>query len=646
MPPFLRRLSRPTIALVHDTTMAAASFLLSLYLRVGDEVFDYPAEFLLLGLSAFTAVAFAVLWRTGVHKAIWRYASLTDLLNIARTVTLVILVFLPVMFLTTRLADLPRSMVFINWFVLVSLLAGPRVLYRLLKDGRFDLRYDPAGDRRVPVLLAGAGDAAEMFIQATSRQRHADYRVVGVVDDSPSRIGRMIHGVEVMGALDRLPEVVARLEREGERPQRLVVSKPELSGPRLRAQVDEADRLGLAIARLPRLTEFRSADPERIEIRPIAIEDLLGRPQTVLDREAMQRLIAGRRVLVTGGGGTIGGELSRQIAELGPSHLTLTDSSEFNLYSIDLELGEHHGALSRRALLVDVRDRGRVMRVLAAERPELVFHAAALKHVPMVEADPAEGVLTNSIGTRNVAEACRAVGVRAMVLISTDKAVNPTNVMGATKRLAESYCQALDLVERAKAGGTRFVTVRFGNVLGSTGSVVPLFQRQLAAGGPLTVTHPEITRYFMTVREAVELVLQASALGAGEAAHAEGKIFVLDMGEPVKIADLARQMIRLAGLRAGRDVEIVYTGLRPGEKLSEELFHAAEALAPTTAKGVQLASPRTADHAFLARAMDELEALAETGDEPATLQLLQRLVGEFRPEPIADAPPSRAGSAE
>jgi O-antigen biosynthesis protein WbqV len=290
----------------------------------------------------------------------------------------------------------------------------------------------------------------------------------------------------------------------------------------------------------------------------------------------------------------------------------------------------------------DVRDRRRVDEVMAAERPELVFHAAALKHVPIVEANPCEGILTNVLGTRHVADACRAYGVDAMVMISTDKAVNPTNVMGATKRLAESICQALDLVESRRPHGTRFVTVRFGNVLGSTGSVVPLFQRQLATGGPLTVTHPEIERFFMTVREAVELVLQASALGLADGEE-RGKIYVLDMGQPVRIVDLARQLIRLAGLKPERDVAIVFIGLRPGEKLREELFHTGETPLPTKAQGILLAAPRTIDHAMLQRSLDELAEQARERHEGRALGLLAALVPEWEADVRHGESPSRYG---
>ncbi|MGH7007378.1 MAG: polysaccharide biosynthesis protein, partial [Stellaceae bacterium] len=440
---------------------------------------------------------------------------------------------------------------------------------------------------------------------------------------------REIGGVAVLGTLDALPRVVEQLAARGDKPQRLILTGRGIEGAAVRRLLDIAHELGIPLARLPRLTEFRDtrADETRT-IEPVAIEDLLGRPQTVLDRASMRALIAGRRVLVTGAGGTIGSELTRQIAAFGPARLALFDNGEFALYSIEREILERHPDVPRTALIGDVRDSRRVDAVLAAERPELVFHAAALKHVPMVEANPLEGVMTNVLGTRHMAEACRTHGVRAMVMISTDKAVNPANVMGASKRLAESICQALDVIEARRPSGTRFVTVRFGNVLGSTGSVVPLFQRQLAGGGPLTVTHPDISRYFMTTREAVELVLQASALAAADD-EARGKLFVLDMGEPVKIVDLARQMIRLAGKRPDREVKIEFVGLRPGEKLHEELFHEQEPPVPTRAPGIRLAAPRVIDYAMLARALDELAEHAHEGRVDRVLVVLCNLVPEY-----------------
>ena len=614
------------IAFAHDVAMAAIAYVLALWLRLGEDFARADAALLLGGCALFAAIAAAVFRWLGLYRGIWRFASFPDLARIMRASTLIVLFHLAAMFAFTRLEDYPRSALAIAWFVLILLLSGPRILYRLAKDGRFDLSGGAADPGRVPVLLVGAGAEAERFIEASERPG-APYAVVGLLDETGARRGRALRGLQVLGQVDELPLIVEQLAARDRKPQRIVVTRAEFAGERLEKLLDEGERLGIAVARLPRLTELRSAGQSRQDVRPIAIEDLLGRSQAVLDRAPVGALVAGRRVLLTGAGGSIGSELARQIADLAPAELVLLDSSEYALYAIDLEIGERQPALARRAVLADVRDRERLARAFAEARPELVFHAAALKHVPMVEAHPAEGALTNICGTRNVADLARAHGVAAMVAISTDKAVNPTNVMGATKRLAEAYCQALD--RAAGAGGTRYVTVRFGNVLGSTGSVVPLFQRQLAAGGPLTVTHPDMKRYFMTVREAVELVLQASALGTGDAAGTSGKLFVLDMGAPVRIADLARRMIRLAGLKPDRDVKIVFTGLRPGEKLAEQLFHAAEPLAPTTVAGIQLADPRVADAAALARGFDEIEALARAGDEAGLLAVLRRLVPEF-----------------
>jgi FlaA1/EpsC-like NDP-sugar epimerase len=628
---------RAALAFVHDTVMAALSFLLSMYLRLGGAIVGYQPRLTLIYVSSFTLIAAAVFLLTGLYRGIWRFASLPDLFNIARAVSLIVLVFLPVMFILTRLEALPRSTLLIDWFVLTALLGMPRLGYRLFKDRGLDHAFERATHRSVPVLLISAKEGADTFIREMTRDPRAAYRVVGALADTPSRVGRAIHGVPILGTIDQLETVIARLDRRGKRPEKLLITGQNLPGAQVRGLLSRADALAIPLARLPRLTDFqRRLDNPATAAEPIALEDLLGRPQAVLDREGMAQLVRGRRVLITGAGGTIGAELARQIAALAPNRLALVDYGESALYAIDMELSERFPEMLRLPFLRDVRERGQIDAVVAAEQPEIVFHAAALKHLPMVEANPIEGALTNVVGSRNVAESARAHGVPLVVMISTDKAVNPTSVMGATKRLAESFCQALDLDEARRHGpagpGTRFVTVRFGNVLGSTGSVVPLFARQLAAGGPLTVTDPEVSRFFMTVREAVELVLQAAALSpAADASDARGKIFVLDMGEPVKIVDLARQMIRLAGLRPDRDIKLEFIGLRPGEKLREELFHVAEAVIPTGNPAIRLAAPRTADYPMLARSIDELEEHARARREERVLQLLDRLVPEYRP---------------
>ena len=621
------RLSRANIAYAHDIFMAAVSLPLSLRLRMGPSIETVPTDFILQSTALFAIIAAAVFLPMGLYKGIWRYASMNDLIQITKAVTLAVLVFSLISFVVTRSEFLPRSLPVINWFVLMALLGGPRFIYRLVKDRHFELAVDSSGKSGIPVLLMGAGDEAETFIRAMRRQSGAAYRIVGVLDEKGRRVGRHIRDIPVLGTPVDLNAIMRRLALRGERPQRMIVTKAGLDPALMRELLDLAEAQGMTMARLPRLTAFHAGLGDEIEVKPVAVEDLLGRPQTVLDRPAMQELISGRRVLITGAGGTIGSELARQIAALGPAELGLVDSAEFNLYSIDLEIGEAAPEITRHAHLADVRNPTAMAAVFAGLKPELVFHAAALKHVPIVENHVAEAVQTNIAGSRNVADLCREHGTQIMVLISTDKAVNPTSAMGATKRVAESYCQALDRAH--DDGGCRFLTVRFGNVLGSTGSVVPLFERQLAAGGPLTVTHPDITRYFMTTREAVELVLQASTLGTSENTMAGG-IMVLDMGDPVKILDLAEQMIRLAGKRPHEDIDIKYVGLRPGEKLYEELFHDAESLAPTDNAAIRLATPRVADREVLVRAIDEICAAARENNNDSCRSLLAHLVPEFQ----------------
>tara|TARA_R110002012_G_scaffold79714_3_gene202554 strand:- start:228 stop:2177 length:1950 start_codon:yes stop_codon:yes gene_type:complete len=621
---------RSFLTFLHDVGMAALSFLISLTLRLGQDILIWPQEVVVFGLVAFTCVAALVFFSMRLDRTVWRYASMSDLSRIVRAVVVCIALFLVVQFLATRLDDFPRSFLIIEFFVLTLLLAGPRFAYRLVKDGAFSSLFERNAAGRVPVLLIGAGDGTDAFIREMGREREAPYRVVGIVDDLGGRVGRMIRGVPVLGTLQELDKVVADLRKRNTAPQRLVITRQSIEGTVVRDLLDRANALGLAVGRMPKMASLEGADGAADTVRSVSVEDLLGRPQKILDRKGVSALISGKKVMITGAGGTIGGELSRQIAALGPSEIALLDAGEFQLYEIDLEISEKFPELPRKALLADVRDARSVDDRMASFAPDIVFHAAALKHVPLVEANPTDGVMTNVIGTRNVADAVARHGVGAMVLISTDKAVNPTNVMGATKRTAEAYCQAKDRDE-ARRDGPRYVTVRFGNVLGSTGSVIPLFKRQLARGGPLTVTHPDMTRYFMTVREAVELVLQAAAMDAGARAETRqsGAICVLDMGEPVKIADLAMQMIRLSGLTPGVDIDITYTGPRPGEKLFEELFHDAEALIATEIEGIHRASPRTADLAVLSRALDEIEASGRQRDEGHVLGLLARLVPEF-----------------
>ncbi|WP_339859012.1 nucleoside-diphosphate sugar epimerase/dehydratase [Thalassospira alkalitolerans] len=629
-----RLLQRSHIAFVHDVMMAAISFPAALYLRVGDGVVFYDPQNILFSASIFTVISAISFWFFGLYRGIWRYASLNDLTRIAKAVTVGVGVLFLILFFTTRLDWLPRSTPIIQWFLLMALLGGSRLIYRVAKDKTTARAMVRQGTQRVPVLLIGAGDEAEAFIRETRRSADTPFDVVGIVALTEGRVGRNMHGVDVLATIDKLEETLNKLEKNKRGlPRRMVLTGDALRHEDITKWVEIADHHGMTLARLPKLGDLREGLSDPLQIRPVAIEDLLGRPQARLDRDKVRQMIAGRRVLITGAGGSIGSELVRQISGYGPASLTLVDAGEYNLYAIDMEMSEKYPDLPRDSVLGDVRDRTRIDQVFAKQQPEIVFHAAAYKHVPLVEHNPNEGILTNTLGTRNVAEACRAAGVGTMVLISTDKAVNPANVMGASKRLAECYCQALETLPADQRGPTRFVTVRFGNVLGSTGSVVPLFRRQLEAGGPLTVTHEGITRYFMTIAEAVELVLQAAELG-NHGVTDGGKIFVLDMGRPVKIIDLARQMILLSGLRPGKDVDIKVTGLRPGEKLYEELFHDAEPPEPTETDGLMLAAPRVVDYALIKQVFAELGESAQSRDTHKTLELISRLVPEFQPPEI------------
>jgi FlaA1/EpsC-like NDP-sugar epimerase len=626
-------LNRRTLAFFHDTGMAAAAFTLALYLRVGNDFGQIPASAAISAIVLFTATCAIVFWASGLYRSIWAFSSLRDLTEILRASTIAVAAFLGLAFLITRLAGVPRTVPFMAWFILLAGLGGSRMAFRLLRERRLSVLWERSGGGRVPVLLVGAGDEADLFLRAIGSNPQAPFHVVGIVGENGKRVGRTIHGVDVMGTIDELPQIVEKLRASHRAPSRIVLTRSitRFNGALVAELLEKAAALGLTLSRLPALTDLRDTIVAAVHDQPVVLEDLLGRPETKLNRADIRALIKGKRVLVTGAGGTIGAELVRQITALEPKRLILAESSEYNLYRIEMETRETFPYQDLSALIADVRDGVRVEQIFRDEKPDLVFHAAAIKHVPIAEANAREAILTNVYGTRLVADCAERFGCAAMVLISTDKAVNPSSVMGATKRLAEMYCQALDLASER----TRFITVRFGNVLGSTGSVVPRFQEQLAKGGPLTVTHPDITRYFMTVREAVELVLQASTLGA-HPNDPRGKVLVLDMGQPVKIADLARQMIRLAGLKPDEDIEITYTGLRPGEKLHEELFAEAEELMPSAVDGVQIAKATAGELEALEISMSSLASQLQNGvTESLAVANLENLVPEFKRENLA-----------
>ena len=627
--------SRRSLAFVHDSGMALLAFLLALYLRMGEDITSLPFGSVVMSLGLFTCTCAVVFWICGLYRSIWAFASLRDLLEILRAGTIAVVSFVIIAFLFTRLENVPRTVPFMAWFILLAGLGGSRMGFRLWRERRLSALWERSGGGRVNILLVGAGDEADLFLRALTSNPHAAFNVVGIVAENEKRVGRSIHGVEILGTVEQLPALVERLRKRAKAPSRLVLTRgmTRFNGALMTQLLEQAPALGLSLSRLPALTELRDDIATALTMRdqPIVLEDLLGRPETKLNQHDIRMMIKDRRVLVTGAGGTIGSELVRQIAALDPKQLILVEFSEFNLYRIDMEVREAFSQLNVKSLIGDVRDMTRLTQIFEDTEPELVFHAAAIKHVPIAEENIRETILTNVLGTKNVADCAARMNAAAMVLISTDKAVHPSSVMGATKRLAEMYCQALDISSQS----TRFITVRFGNVLGSTGSVVPRFQEQLSKGGPITVTHPDITRYFMTVSEAVELVLQASALGI-KPGDQRGKVLVLDMGQPVKIADLARQIIRLAGLKPDEDIQIIYTGLRPGEKMHEELFSKSEELIASDADGVQLAKSSTIDLAVIQAELHKFLSQLKAGStEKFAIDQLQEFVPEFSGQKLA-----------
>ena len=536
---------------------------------------------------------------------------------LASTITMV--VFLLTIFLVTRLAGVPRSVPLIAWFMMIVLLSAPRVAYRI-----WMARQEP-GSERERLLVFGSAEESERVIRRFGLESSPAYAIIGIVEFDSTMPGRKVRGTSILGDVAHLDEILARLTAEGRAPDTFVVAQPRAHHIALRQISETGAAKKIAVRRVIEPSSLLAGESGP-RMDALTLEDLLGRKPARLELERIRRLIAGSTVLVTGAGGSVGSEIVRQVARFKPNRVVLLDSSEFALYAIDHEMQENHAELDRTSVIATVRDRETIFRLMGHIKPDVVFHAAALKHVPLIESNVCEGVLTNVIGTRNVADAAAANGVKAMVMISTDKAIQPSSVMGASKRAAEAYCQALDV----SGAGTRFVTVRFGNVLGSNGSVVPLFDKQIKAGGPVTVTHPEMKRYFMSIREAAELVLQAAAFGVLEEER-RGGILVLDMGEPIKIVELARTMIAMAGRIPEVDIPITFTGIRPGEKLFEELLDPSETNEPASTEGLIVARPRLTDHDVLLQQLDRLERFANSGSELETRAELGRAVSEYRP---------------
>ena len=601
-------LRNPTVAFLHDLLMIPLAWFGAYWLRFN--LGTIPPEF--LG-PAKTWLPLVVIAQGGafiyfqLYRGHWRFASIPDLIRIIKAVIAGSLIIVVAIFVMTRLQLIPRSVFPLYAVLLVGLLGFPRLVYRWLKDRRL---YIGEGKR---VLIVGAGRAGDMLVRDMFRDPSRALIPVGFVDDTRRKVGMDIQGIRVLGTTAQIPDLVEQYEID-----LIILALPSAQSRDMQRIVGLCEQSGVPFRTLPRFQDLVEGRVAIDSLRDVSIDDLLGREAVTLDWDGIRRELYGKRVLVTGGGGSIGAELCRQIARLEPDTLVLFEQSEFNLFEIERELRKSYPRLALQVCLGDVTDAVLVDRVLAQYRPQVVFHAAAYKHVPMLEHQVRQAARNNVLGTRTLALAADRQGVEAFVMISTDKAVNPANVMGASKRVAEIFCQNLD-----QRSDTRFITVRFGNVLGSAGSVVPLFREQLRAGGPLTVTHPEMIRYFMTIPEACQLILQAGAMGKG------GEIFVLDMGEPVKITYLAEQMIRLAGREPGKDIEIVYTGLRPGEKLFEELFHEKE-LSGTAHQKILLAQARPVDWDYLQQRMQRLDEACQSHDEPAIMALIRELVPEMQ----------------
>ena len=602
------------LAVVHDAAWVPLALLLAYLVRFNFEVMPQgQLAGVLLIMSIALPVQLVCFWLFGLYRGIWRFASIPDLVRILKAVAVGAGATFAVHFLLLHLQGVPRSVILLYPVFLLMGLTGPRLLYRWFKDHQLKLTRE-ATNR---ALILGAGSAGEMLVRDLLRRD--GYHPVGFLDDDPGKQGKELQGVRVLGALRDL-EAVAR--REGV--DVVLIAMPSASSALIRPVVATCASLELRCVTLPSLAELAHGDIDVTRLREIRIDDLLGRQAIELDDSSIHGFLDGMRVLVTGAGGSIGSELCRQVCSYEIAQLIMVDHGEFNLYQINQEINQYKGDRQIKALLGDVRDEARMRWVFETFRPDVVLHAAAYKHVPLVEENPVEGLKTNVFGTRVVADLAVEYGVRKFLLVSTDKAVNPTNVMGASKRAAEIYCQTLN-----EHASTAFITTRFGNVLGSAGSVVPLFRKQIEAGGPITVTHPEITRYFMTIPEAVSLILQAAAMGKG------GEIFVLDMGEPVKIVDLARQMIRLAGREPEVDIAIEYIGLRPGEKLYEELFHGSENLIGTSHPKILLAEARKTEWTVLREELAELLGACQERDVDTLKALLRTLVPEYQEPPQA-----------
>lgn len=605
---------RIAVAMLYDVLVACFAFWFALYLRFG-YIPESFSEDLIFNRFFFISIGIhiVVFLTSGLYKGVWRFSSTYDLVRVIRASALAIGVSLIVCFFMTRLQGIPRTMFFIEFLVLVIGLGGGRLAYRFFKDNNFFktvFKYDH-GDS-FNVLVVGAGRSGEKLLRDINATPGLGLNVIGFLDDDKFKKNAYIHNKKVFGDSSLIPEIVKKYNVS-----KIFIAIPSAESADVKRIGSYCQDLGVEVKILPKMDQYLSSSVELSLLRNLNIEDLLGREQIKLDMQPLSKMIQGRTIMITGAGGSIGSELCNQIAKFEPGTLVLCDNCELFMYELELKFRQEYPHLKIVPRIVDIRCEEKVENAFKEYQPELVFHAAAYKHVPMMEYNPREAIDTNVIGTRIVAELAQKYKAKKFVMISTDKAVNPTNVMGASKRIAEMVITDLS----RKSEFTQFISVRFGNVLGSNGSVIPLFKKQIEDGKDITVTHPDIIRYFMSIPEASQLVLQAASMGKG------GEIFVLDMGEPVKIVDLARAMIKLAGLREGKDIKIVFSGLRPGEKLYEELFSDKEAYEFTHHGKIKKALHRDLSQCFY----NNLETLinSDSTEPDAIVNMIKSLVPEF-----------------
>ncbi len=580
----------------------------------------WPKVFVLI--PALLAIKLVVFWRIGLFKGWWRYVSMPDLVQIFKGNLIASLVFIGYAVFVHRLEQIPRSILILDGVFCFLLMGGVRFATRALRE-RFLPMVRGLDEVKFRVLVIGAGEAGQSIAREVRSNSRLKMQVVGFVDDDPLKRRGLFQGLKVLGRQVDLERVVIE-----HRIDEIIIAIPSATGLQVRAMVDRCRLSKVKFKILPGVGDLINGRVSVQQLREVDLEDLLGREPINLDEVQIRSYLQGKRVLITGAGGSIGSEICRQVARYNPEKLILFENAETPLFNIEQELTNSFPQIHLVPIIGDVRNRSRVCEIFDEQMPQVLFHAAAYKHVPMMESNPAEAVNNNVQGTRLVADAAHAIGVETFVMISTDKAVRPTNVMGASKRAAELYVQSL-----ARISKTRFVTTRFGNVLGSNGSVIPTFREQIRKGGPVTVTHPEVTRFFMTIPEASQLVLQAGSMGRG------GEIYLFDMGAPIKIAFLAEELIRLSGLEPGEDIEIVYTGLRPGEKLYEELLLADEGTVSTQHKKICVASSSPQSRELLIKKIDRVVGAAKKLDLIGVRSGLKDIVPEY--QSVVHAPPAK-----